>query len=122
MDVEDVFGSVSGAHFGSLMRDYGAPVLCVNLVKLSAATRTNEQLLHQRFYDALSYLNQFVDDEHALLYCHFDVARCHKQVITMRLCVFIHKHFYRALPHCTNWNRLHVPLCNDRRSSRHLRL
>ncbi|EEC07734.1 SAC domain-containing protein, putative, partial [Ixodes scapularis] len=96
LDLVDPYCFAAGRHFGLLLRQYGAPVIALNLVK-KREKRQHESLLSSQFLDIIDYLNQFLPRSHHIIYLAFDMARSNK------LCV------QRSLLTCGVW------LCLSRR-------
>lgn len=64
-------------YFSDLRNKYGSPLVVINLVKRREKSR-HESILHDQLIRAISYLNQFLPPDEAILYLSFDVARCNK--------------------------------------------
>lgn len=77
LDFVDPYYRTAGIHFNELFYRYGSPVIIFNLVK-KRERKPQESLLSQEFKDIISYLNQFLPQEHHLIYCGLDMARMNK--------------------------------------------
>nr|XP_037282009.1 polyphosphoinositide phosphatase-like [Rhipicephalus microplus] len=77
LDLVDPYCFAAGRHFNLLLRQYGAPVVVLNLVK-KREKRRHESLLSDPFLDSIDYLNQFLPRSHHIAYLAFDMARNNK--------------------------------------------
>ncbi|KAK8761188.1 hypothetical protein V5799_027548 [Amblyomma americanum] len=77
LDLVDPYCFAAGRHFNLLLRQYGAPVVVLNLVK-KREKRRHESLLSDPFLDSIDYLNQFLPRTHHIAYLAFDMARKNK--------------------------------------------
>ena len=70
----------TGKHFDRLLRKYGSPIICLNLVKKRERKRKHESLLSEEFSKQIEYLNLFVPESwDPIQYIHFDMARSKKR-------------------------------------------
>lgn len=76
-DLTDPFAEAAGAHFNSLLKRYGSPIIILNLVK-KREKKKHESQLSEEFSTAVSYLNQFLPPEQQIQYVSFDMARMNK--------------------------------------------
>ncbi|KAH8034528.1 hypothetical protein HPB51_025355 [Rhipicephalus microplus] len=74
LDLVDPYCFAAGRHFNLLLRQYGVPVVVLNLVK-KREKRRHESLLSDPFLDSIDYLNQFLPRSHHIAYLAFDMAR-----------------------------------------------
>jgi len=77
IETQDPFAMTAGKHFNELLERHGSPVVVINLVK-KRERRKHESLLSEEFTKQISYLNQFLPEDHKIHYIHFDMARCNK--------------------------------------------
>lgn len=77
LDLVDPYCFAAGRHFNQLLRQYGAPIVALNLVK-KREKRRHESLLSDQFLDSIDYLNQFLPRSHHITYLAFDMARNNK--------------------------------------------
>ncbi|KAL1419132.1 hypothetical protein MTO96_005244 [Rhipicephalus appendiculatus] len=77
LDLVDPYCFAAGRHFNLLLRQYGAPIVVLNLVK-KREKRRHESLLSDPFLDSIDYLNQFLPRSHHIAYLAFDMARNNK--------------------------------------------
>ncbi|XP_076373457.1 polyphosphoinositide phosphatase FIG4 isoform X2 [Tachypleus tridentatus] len=77
LDKCDPFSYTAGQHFNQLLRRYGAPIICLNLVK-KRETRRHESILGDEFTFAIDYLNQFLPPQHHIKHIWLDMARVNK--------------------------------------------
>ncbi|KAH9381086.1 hypothetical protein HPB48_010758 [Haemaphysalis longicornis] len=77
VDLVDPYCFAAGRHFNLLLRQYGAPVVVLNLVK-NREKRRHESLLSDAFMDIIDYLNQFLPRSRHIEYLAFDMARSNK--------------------------------------------
>lgn len=77
IDFYDPFAETSGAHFNELLKRYGAPVIILNLVK-QRERKKQEKIVSDELSSAVKYLNQFLPNEHQIIYKTFDMARKNK--------------------------------------------
>ncbi|CAG9859794.1 unnamed protein product [Phyllotreta striolata] len=77
IDFYDPFAETAGAHFNQLLKRYGAPIIILNLVK-QRERKKQEKLLSDELSTAVKYLNQFLPQEHQIIYKTFDMARKNK--------------------------------------------
>ncbi|CAN7989283.1 unnamed protein product [Ixodes hexagonus] len=77
LDLVDPYCFAAGRHFNLLLRQYGAPLIALNLVK-KREKRMHESLLSSQFLDIIDYLNQFLPRSHHIVYLAFDMARNNK--------------------------------------------
>ena len=73
----DPFFSAAALHFDHMFARYGTPVVVINLVKARERT-PRETLLLKEFTEAITYLNQFLPEEHKLRYVAWDMSRASK--------------------------------------------
>ncbi|XP_064473715.1 polyphosphoinositide phosphatase-like [Ornithodoros turicata] len=77
LDLLDPYCYAAGRHFNLLLRQYGAPVIALNLVK-KREKRPHECLLSEQFIAIIDYLNQFLPRAHHIEHIAFDMARNNK--------------------------------------------
>lgn len=77
LDLYDPYAETAGAHFNELLKRYGSPIYVLNLVK-QREKKKQEKLLSEELSSAIKYLNQFLPQEHQILYRTFDMARKNK--------------------------------------------
>ncbi|XP_067951044.1 polyphosphoinositide phosphatase-like [Watersipora subatra] len=78
LDFTDPYGGIAGTHFRNLLRRYGAPVIILSLVK-RRERRRRESVLWDELVKTVTYLNQFMKDEHKIRYVAFDMARSNRK-------------------------------------------
>ncbi|KAL3171308.1 hypothetical protein MRX96_013530 [Rhipicephalus microplus] len=77
LDLVDPYCFAAGRHFNLLLRQYGVPVVVLNLVK-KREKRRHESLLSDPFLDSIDYLNQFLPRSHHIANLAFNLARNNK--------------------------------------------
>lgn len=77
LDFVDPYYRTAGIHFNELFSRYGSPLIVFNLVK-KRERKPHESLLSREFKDIISYLNQFLPQDHHLIYFGLDMARMNK--------------------------------------------
>ncbi|XP_074642005.1 polyphosphoinositide phosphatase-like [Tubulanus polymorphus] len=77
MDLGDPYAVIAGKHFNEVIRNYGAPIIVLNLVK-KREKKKQESTLTEQYRNAIQYLNQFLPPEHCIQYIGFDMARLNK--------------------------------------------
>lgn len=116
MDLVDPFAVVPALHFRELRSTYGSPIIAISLVK-RREKRMHESVLHDQFRASISYLNQFLDPQEAILYLSFDMARCHKAENALPKLEEIGYNVVKL----TGWFQTFQPLyCHEIRSSPYL--
>ncbi|KAL3882137.1 hypothetical protein ACJMK2_028508 [Sinanodonta woodiana] len=73
VDQSDPYFHAAGLHFNWTIRRYGAPIIVLSLVK-RREKRRHESILCDEFKSAVTYLNQFLPEEHHIRYIGFDMA------------------------------------------------
>ncbi|XP_063704521.1 polyphosphoinositide phosphatase [Culicoides brevitarsis] len=74
IDLSDPYSEIAGRHFQKLFFHYGAPIICLNLVK-KREKRMHENILTSEMVGSIKYLNQFLSVDHRIKYIHFDMAK-----------------------------------------------
>lgn len=74
IDLSDPYSEIAGRHFQKLFFHYGAPIICLNLVK-KREKRMHENILTSEMVGSIRYLNQFLPVDHRIKYIHFDMAK-----------------------------------------------
>lgn len=74
VDLADPYARTPGKHYERLLRQFGAPIIILNLVK-KREKRKHESILTEEMCAAVKYLNQFLPAVHRIDYHHFDMAR-----------------------------------------------
>lgn len=77
LDFVDPYCYAAGRHFNLLLRQYGAPIIALNLVK-KREKRRHESLLSEQFIAIVEYLNEFLPNRHHIEHIAFDMARNNK--------------------------------------------
>jgi hypothetical protein len=83
-----------GAHFNKLLKNYGSPIVAVNLVKKKEKKRQESQLSEEYSF-AIQNLNMFLPPPHAIRYIALDMARINKLLVSeeknyhLTLCIHI---------------------------------
>lgn len=74
VDLADPYARTPGKHYERLLRQFGSPIIILNLVK-KREKRKHESILAEEMCSAVKYLNQFLPTAHRIVYLHFDMAR-----------------------------------------------
>lgn len=74
INLSDPFYQSSSLHFDDLFRRYGSPIIILNLIK-TKEKQPRELRLNVHFNDCITYLNQFLLEEHKLQYYGFDMSK-----------------------------------------------
>lgn len=74
IDLSDPYSEIAGRHFQKLFFHYGAPIICLNLVK-KREKRMHENILTSEMVGSIRYLNQFLSVDNRIKYIHFDMAK-----------------------------------------------
>lgn len=77
LNLVDPFYTAAALHFDNLFERYGSPIYILNLVKAREQTPRESKLLHE-YTNCISYLNQFLPDEHKIIYKAWDMSRAAK--------------------------------------------
>lgn len=77
LNLVDPFYTAAALHFDNLFERYGSPIYVLNLIKARERTPRESKLL-EAYADCLNYLNQFVPDEHKIIYKAWDMSRAAK--------------------------------------------
>ena len=72
-----IFFFLIGAHFNKLLKNYGSPIVAVNLVKKKEKKR-QESHLSEEYSFAIQNLNMFLPPPHSIRYIALDMARINK--------------------------------------------
>lgn len=67
--------STAFRHFGGLILDYGAPIMCIDLTK---SKDKDESKLSKYYQEAINYINLRVSNECKIHYGHIDFKRIFK--------------------------------------------
>lgn len=78
VDRRDPFAAAAAMHFEQMFRRYGTPIIVLNLVK-KKERKPRESILGTELAGTVQYLNQFLPNEHKLIYSAWDMARCAKR-------------------------------------------
>lgn len=81
VNVVDPFFSAAARHFDSLLRNYGGPIIVLNLIKAKEAVPREMKLLAE-FTQCIGYLNQFLPEGKKLIYIPWDMSRATKRLVT----------------------------------------
>lgn len=76
-DYVDPYHEPTAKHFNDLLGRYGSPVVVLNLVK-KKEKKPHESVLNEMLTTSISYLNQFLPQQHIIRLIAFDMARCNK--------------------------------------------
>lgn len=76
-DFVDPYYEPTAKHFNDLLRRYGTPVVVLNLMK-QEEKKPHETILNGMLSNSISYLNQFLPQQHMIRLIAFDMARCNK--------------------------------------------
>ncbi|UYV76306.1 FIG4 [Cordylochernes scorpioides] len=79
LDSIDPYSQAAGQHFKSLLHQYGAPVIALNLVK-KREQKPQESILMEQYLSTIAYLNQFLAPPFHIIHVGFDMARVNKQL------------------------------------------
>uniref|UniRef100_A0A8B9DFM4 FIG4 phosphoinositide 5-phosphatase n=1 Tax=Anser cygnoides TaxID=8845 RepID=A0A8B9DFM4_ANSCY len=74
LDQADPFAHVAALHFDQMLQRFGSPIIILNLVK-EREKRKHERILSEELVAAVTYLNQFLPPEHAIIYIPWDMAK-----------------------------------------------
>uniref|UniRef100_A0A8C8SLZ1 FIG4 phosphoinositide 5-phosphatase n=1 Tax=Pelusios castaneus TaxID=367368 RepID=A0A8C8SLZ1_9SAUR len=74
LDQADPFAHVAAFHFDQMLQRFGSPIIILNLVK-EREKRKHERILSEELVGAVTYLNQFLPPEHAIIYIPWDMAK-----------------------------------------------
>uniref|UniRef100_A0A674HE04 FIG4 phosphoinositide 5-phosphatase n=1 Tax=Taeniopygia guttata TaxID=59729 RepID=A0A674HE04_TAEGU len=74
MDQADPYAHVAALHFDQMLQRFGSPIIILNLVK-EREKRKHERILSEELVAAVTYLNQFLPPEHAIIYIPWDMAK-----------------------------------------------
>ncbi|XP_013912441.1 PREDICTED: polyphosphoinositide phosphatase [Thamnophis sirtalis] len=74
LDQADPFAHVAALHFDQMLQRFGSPIIILNLVK-EREKRKHERILSDELVAAVTYLNQFLPPEHAIVYIPWDMAK-----------------------------------------------
>ncbi|XP_051031522.1 polyphosphoinositide phosphatase [Phodopus roborovskii] len=74
LDQADPFAHVAALHFDQMLQRFGSPIVVLNLVK-EREKRKHERILSEELVGAITYLNQFLPPEHAIVYIPWDMAK-----------------------------------------------
>ncbi|KAK6456346.1 SacI homology domain-containing protein [Scheffersomyces xylosifermentans] len=78
INLSDPFYQSSAIHFNNLFQRYGSPVIVLNLIKTKEKI-PRESKLNSHFTNCITYLNQFLPEEHKLRYHSFDMSKHSKK-------------------------------------------
>eukprot|EP00127_Corallochytrium_limacisporum_P000282 Clim_evm29s9 gene=Clim_evmTU29s9 len=73
----DPFHHSACVHFDWMFKNYGSPIVIVNLVK-AKEKKPRESILHKQFGELVKYVKKFLPNDRQLQYNAFDIARCAK--------------------------------------------
>lgn len=76
-DFVDPYHEATAKHFNDLLHRYGSPVVVLNLIK-QKEKKPHESILNEMLNKSVSYLNQFLPQQHIIRLMAFDMARCNK--------------------------------------------
>ncbi|XP_073193106.1 polyphosphoinositide phosphatase isoform X9 [Lepidochelys kempii] len=74
LDQADPFAHIAALHFDQMLQRFGSPIIILNLVK-EREKRKHERILSEELVGAVTYLNQFLPPEHAIVYIPWDMAK-----------------------------------------------
>ncbi|XP_061479575.1 polyphosphoinositide phosphatase isoform X2 [Rhineura floridana] len=74
LDQADPYAHVAALHFDQMLQRFGSPIIILNLVK-EREKRKHERILSEELVAAVTYLNQFLPPEHAIVYIPWDMAK-----------------------------------------------
>ncbi|KAM4903600.1 FIG4 phosphatase, partial [Sylvia borin] len=74
LDQADPYAHVAALHFDQMLQRFGSPIIILNLVK-EREKRKHERILSEELVAAVTYLNQFLPPEHAIIYIPWDMAK-----------------------------------------------
>ncbi|XP_038616994.1 polyphosphoinositide phosphatase isoform X2 [Tachyglossus aculeatus] len=74
LDQADPFAHIAALHFDQMLQRFGSPIIILNLVK-EREKRKHERILSEELVAAVTYLNQFLPPEHAIIYIPWDMAK-----------------------------------------------
>ncbi|RMC13127.1 hypothetical protein DUI87_10658 [Hirundo rustica rustica] len=74
VDQADPYAHVAALHFDQMLQRFGSPIIILNLVK-EREKRKHERILSEELVSAVTYLNQFLPPEHAIIYIPWDMAK-----------------------------------------------
>ncbi|KAK8052529.1 phosphatidylinositol-3-5-bisphosphate 5-phosphatase [Apiospora rasikravindrae] len=77
LNLVDPFYTAAAQHFNNLFDRYGSPIYVLNLVKARERTPRESKLLDE-YTNCVNYLNQFLPDEHKIIYKAWDMSRAAK--------------------------------------------
>lgn len=77
LNLVDPFYSAAALHFDNLFERYGSPIYVLNLIKAKERTPRESKLLDE-YRKAITYLNQFLPEEHKIIQRHWDMSRAAK--------------------------------------------
>lgn len=77
LNLIDPFYSAAALHFDDLFKRYGTPIHVLNLVKARERTPRESKLLDE-YTTAVNYLNQFLPEDHKIVYRAWDMSRAAK--------------------------------------------
>lgn len=78
-DYVDPYHESTAKHFNDLLARYGSPIVVLNLVK-QKEKKPHESILNEMLNTSISYLNQFLPQQHIIRLIAFDMARCSKSL------------------------------------------
>ncbi|XP_073193099.1 polyphosphoinositide phosphatase isoform X4 [Lepidochelys kempii] len=78
LDQADPFAHIAALHFDQMLQRFGSPIIILNLVK-EREKRKHERILSEELVGAVTYLNQFLPPEHAIVYIPWDMAKYTKR-------------------------------------------
>lgn len=78
INLSDPFYQSSAMHFNNLFERYGSPIIILNLIK-TKERQPRELKLNQHFINCITYLNQFLPQEHKLQFISFDMSKQSKK-------------------------------------------
>ena len=76
-DYVDPYHEPTAKHFNNLLSRYGSPIVVLNLIK-KKEKKPHESILNDLLNTSISYLNQFLPQQHIIRLIAFDMARCNK--------------------------------------------
>ncbi|KAK8080863.1 phosphatidylinositol-3-5-bisphosphate 5-phosphatase [Apiospora hydei] len=77
LNLVDPFYTAAAQHFNNLFDRYGSPIYVLNLVKARERTPRESKLLDE-YTNCVNYLNQFLPDDHKIIYKAWDMSRAAK--------------------------------------------
>ncbi|WFD36768.1 phosphatidylinositol-3,5-bisphosphate 5-phosphatase [Malassezia cuniculi] len=77
ISLTDPYYGAAALHFDALFKDYGAPVIVLNLVKSKERQPRESKLLHA-YTECVAYLNQYLPVDRRIKYIAWDMSRASK--------------------------------------------